>query len=77
MFFKKNPEKAKLRSDIRAKRLEIKALKKLHGKWITSFMKESDPTMAVFQMAVIRMQACKISNEEDLLILMRKHYKLL
>lgn len=77
MLFKKNPEKAKLRSDIRAKQLEIRELKKLHGKWIKSFMKESDPIMAGFQIAVIRVQATRISNEEELLTLMQKHYKLL
>lgn len=77
MLFKKNEEKASLKQEIRSKRIEIRELRKLHKKWIASFMKERDPTMAAIQMIVIRTQAVRIAEAEDLLILMKKHYKLI
>lgn len=77
MLFKKNEEKTLLKQEIRNKRIEIRELRKLHRKWVASFMKETDPTIAVMQMAVIHMQAVRIAEAENLLILMRKHYKLI
>ena len=77
MFFKENPEKTKHRRDIRAKRSEIRELKKLHGKWINAFMQEHNPAMATCEILVIRTQAARIAEAENVLLLMQKHYKLL
>lgn len=77
MFFEKNEEKASLKRDIRNKRIEIRELRKLHREWIASFMKERNPAMAAVQMVVIRTQAIRIAEAENLLILMKKQYKLI
>lgn len=77
MFFEKNEEKVSLKREIRDKRIEIRELRKLHKEWITSFMKECDPAVAMMQMIVIRAQAIRIAKEENTLVLMKKHYKLI
>lgn len=76
MLFKKNEEKSSLKREIRDKRIEIRELRKLHRKWVESFMKETDPTIAAMQIIIIRTQAIRIAKEENTLILMKKHYKL-